>query len=289
GQVTMYQSDTADWYTFDPNRVVVHGDGSPVIVYPNVSDTRIAVRNAPLDSDADGIADRADNCAAVPNGDQLDSDADGIGDACDATPNGDEPTQVPAPVGLVPADPIETAAVCTDGVLSAPALTLADTEGVIYAVDPAATDESPYTAGQTITITATLADGNSTWAETLPEGWTVVDGTTTLTRSFTFTEVECEGTASLSLAKAAVAGNGASVEGEVTDLLVDDIVTYEIVVTNDGTVDLANVTVTDELEGVVWDEANGDVGDLAAGASATVTTTYSITEADREAGTVTNV
>ncbi|HLU35513.1 MAG TPA: hypothetical protein VKZ61_07060, partial [Thermomicrobiales bacterium] len=28
GQVTMYQSDTADWYTFDPNRVVVHGDGS---------------------------------------------------------------------------------------------------------------------------------------------------------------------------------------------------------------------------------------------------------------------
>src|SRR5690606_21301879 len=94
GQVTMYQSDTADWYTFDPNRVVVHGDGSPVIVYPNVSDTRIAVRNAPLDSDADGIADRADNCAAVPNGDQLDSDADGIGDACDATPNGDEPTQV---------------------------------------------------------------------------------------------------------------------------------------------------------------------------------------------------
>lgn len=35
------------------------------------------------DGDGDGVADRDDNCPAVPNGGQADGDGDGIGDACD--------------------------------------------------------------------------------------------------------------------------------------------------------------------------------------------------------------
>jgi hypothetical protein len=35
------------------------------------------------DSDADGIADRADNCPAVANADQADRDSNGVGDACE--------------------------------------------------------------------------------------------------------------------------------------------------------------------------------------------------------------
>ena len=38
------------------------------------------------DTDADAVCDDVDNCAAVPNADQLDTDSDGAGDVCDAFP-----------------------------------------------------------------------------------------------------------------------------------------------------------------------------------------------------------
>ncbi len=41
------------------------------------------------DSDGDGIANAADNCAQVPNADQTDCDGDGVGDVCDDF-NGEE-------------------------------------------------------------------------------------------------------------------------------------------------------------------------------------------------------
>ncbi|NEY91853.1 DUF7507 domain-containing protein, partial [Tabrizicola oligotrophica] len=58
-----------------------------------------------------------------------------------------------------------------------------------------------------------------------------------------------------------------------------DQITYELVITNTGNVDLTNVTVTDPLTGL-----NHVIGDLAAGASVTLgadgTITYTVTQAD---------
>ncbi|TFV91845.1 DUF11 domain-containing protein, partial [Algoriphagus kandeliae] len=55
----------------------------------------------------------------------------------------------------------------------------------------------------------------------------------------------------------------------------DEVIDYEIVVTNDGNVTLTNVTVIDPLTGT-----DVNVGDLAPGESETVTASYAITQAD---------
>jgi uncharacterized repeat protein (TIGR01451 family) len=54
-----------------------------------------------------------------------------------------------------------------------------------------------------------------------------------------------------------------------------DIIDYDLVVTNTGSVTLTNVTVTDPLT-----QVNTNIGDLAPGASQTVSTSYTITQAD---------
>lgn len=48
------------------------------------------------DTDADGIPDHLDNCARVPNAEQLDGDADGVGDLCDALCEGGTPDLRPS-------------------------------------------------------------------------------------------------------------------------------------------------------------------------------------------------
>jgi hypothetical protein len=48
----------------------------------------------PVDTDADGIADSADNCPAIWNLNQADSDGDQHGDACDVCPQDADPTQL---------------------------------------------------------------------------------------------------------------------------------------------------------------------------------------------------
>ncbi|MDF2579267.1 MAG: hypothetical protein K0S49_846, partial [Microbacterium sp.] len=78
---------------------------------------------------------------------------------------------------------------------------------------------------------------------------------------------------------------------EKTGALEGDVATYTFVVRNAGDVTLRDVSVTDALPGLsavvygAWPEAEGV---LAPGQSVTVTATYTLTQADRDAGVVEN-
>ena len=63
----------------------------------------------------------------------------------------------------------------------------------------------------------------------------------------------------------------------------DEVITYQITATNDGKADLKNITVTDDLTGDTW-----RIATLAAGASQTFTTSYTVTEQDILNGSVRN-
>ena len=64
----------------------------------------------------------------------------------------------------------------------------------------------------------------------------------------------------------------------------DEEITYEITVTNDGNLTITDIEVTDDLTGDSW-----TIASLAPGESETFTTSYTVTEADVLAGEVLNV
>ena len=70
----------------------------------------------------------------------------------------------------------------------------------------------------------------------------------------------------------------------------DETITYEVTVANDGNLTVEGVTVTDELAGATLAEGeSAEVGTLAPGESATLHYSYTVTEADVLAGKVMNV
>jgi uncharacterized repeat protein (TIGR01451 family) len=75
--------------------------------------------------------------------------------------------------------------------------------------------------------------------------------------------------------------------GEVT---AGTVITYRFFVQNTGDVTVRGIAVDDQLAGLVWNaaNANGAVGNLAPGASKTITATYVVTATDVEAGNVHN-
>jgi hypothetical protein len=77
-------------------------------------------------------------------------------------------------------------AACVGGAVTAPALTLSTTDGIIYATD----QPEPYAPGQTVVITATLVSTAFAWPGTLPDGWTETSPTTA-TYTVTFADVSC--------------------------------------------------------------------------------------------------
>src|SRR5690606_20720924 len=76
-----------------------------------------------------------------------------------------------------------------------------------------------------------------------------------------------------------------------TGSLEGDTITYEFTATNTGNVTLTDVSIADELEGlseIVYGEWSGVAGTLAPGQSVTATASYTLTQADRDAGIVEN-
>ena len=70
----------------------------------------------------------------------------------------------------------------------------------------------------------------------------------------------------------------------------DETITYEVTVTNDGNLTVEGVTVTDELADAILAEGeSAEVGTLAPGESATLHYSYTVTETDVLAGKVMNV
>ena len=72
-----------------------------------------------------------------------------------------------------------------------------------------------------------------------------------------------------------------------TTVGVGDIITYTFTATNTGAVPLTNVTVTDQLPGLVW-QVGPNLGNLTPGQTATGTATYTVTQADVDRGFVHN-
>ncbi|WP_191090010.1 DUF7507 domain-containing protein [Nesterenkonia ebinurensis] len=73
--------------------------------------------------------------------------------------------------------------------------------------------------------------------------------------------------------------------------IADDLVTYTFTVTNTGNVTLTDVSIDDELEGlseIAYGEWPGESGVLAPGESVTATASYTLTQADVDAGGVDN-
>ena len=70
--------------------------------------------------------------------------------------------------------------------------------------------------------------------------------------------------------------NGESI-GLDTKVQAGDVIEYNIVVTNTGSVDLTNVVVDEELEGIEVNAEDLQIGDLSAGESKTIIATYTVT------------
>ncbi|QCR18322.1 DUF7507 domain-containing protein [Agrococcus sp. SGAir0287] len=155
--------------------------------------------------------------------------------------------------------------------------------------DPA-TPEGVLAPGESVRATAayvlTQADVDAGVVEnTATASGTTLDGTRTVEQEDT-AEVPLGGTPALAIDKSHV--------GEPT--AVGDVVEYRFLVTNAGTVTIADVAVVDELDGlstpvVDWatssDPATGE-GILAPGETVLATASYTIVQADVDRGSVTN-
>ncbi len=123
-----------------------------------------------------------------------------------------------------PVDPDVTQARCALGVLNPPTLTPVPTDNITYTVNP----EGPYRAGDTVTVTATLAQGFA-WPDVLPPLW-IETSATTATFMVTFDDVSCiEVTPVRPQVAQATCANGVVVPPLVTTDDTDDGVLYAVI------------------------------------------------------------
>ena len=164
-------------------------------------------------------------------------------------------------------------------------ITLADTVGgitinggpTIASLDPGASDSSTFTG--TYTLTQTDVDAGTFTNTATTTGTPPVGGDVTDDDSDTRTLAQSP---SISLVKTGTPNNGG--DGRMDP---GDTISYSFTVTNTGNVTLRNITIDDIVAGV---NITGTITSLAPGAvdNSTITGSYTLTQADVDAGTFTN-
>jgi uncharacterized repeat protein (TIGR01451 family) len=120
---------------------------------------------------------------------------------------------------------------------------------------------------------------------------TVLSNTATVTLPPTVTDLDPSNNSSTAEIPIGEAGLSLVKSSDGTaELAVDDVITYTFSVTNTGTVALTAVTVTDPLVGLSLIDCDGDnvIAAMDPGANVECTATYTVTQADVDAGTLTN-
>lgn len=130
---------------------------------------------------------------------------------------------------VTPELPVTSDGSCVAGVYTAPTFTEASTEGLTYSYDR--TIEDLLASGGDLVITATL-DNGSLWGEVDEEVWTVDGSTATAT-------IAIETPPCFAFAKEIASGEG--------PYAVDDVIAYDLTVTNTGTIPLTGVAIADLL------------------------------------------
>ncbi len=157
--------------------------------------------------------------------------------------------------------------------------------GPLASLAPGATDTTTFTATYVLTQTDVDAgeiENTATATGTAPDSSTVSDISGTDFASDGPTTVPLAAEPSIALVKTADTA-GLSVPPRA-----GDVIAYDFAVTNTGNVTLTGVTISDILDGIVL--SGGPIASLDPGATddATISATYTLTQADVDAGTVVN-
>ncbi|MFC5569048.1 OmpA family protein [Lysobacter yangpyeongensis] len=274
---------------------VVTNTGNVTIDALGVSDDKIAAVTCPVTTLAPGAGT---TCTATYTVTQADLDAGSVTNNASAT-------GTPAQGVLTPATDAETVVATTT-----PALTLdkSAASGTPYdAVGDVVTYDYLVTNTGNITISALVVSDDRIATVTCPVTTLAPGASTTCTASYTIAQADLDAgsvtnnasatgtpaSGSLSPATDSVTVNATTTPALTLDksavsgvpyTAVGDVVTYDYVVTNTGNVTISALAVSDDRIATV----TCPVTTLAPGASTTCTAAYTITQADLDAGSVTN-
>ncbi len=155
-----------------------------------------------------------------------------------------------------PVAPSVVEAECVNGAVTAPTLTLATTDDITYSVDK----NPPYSAGDQVTVTATLDAAGVAWPANLPPGWTRTSDTTA-TYAVTFNSVACQlvalGSAGVPTVTQATCANGTVTAPTITLPLVSGVImTADPPAPYDGSKDTSVTVTAVVLDGFAWGEVS---------------------------------
>ena len=270
----------------------VTNTGNVTLSSVSVSDPMVGVVSCPVGSLAPGAST---TCTATYTLTQADVDAGRVDNS--ATVSGTAPS----------GDPVEAADAVSTLIPASPAMTLVKSAGAPSGNVVGSTVGYSFEVTNTgnVTLTSVSVSDPLVGAVTCPAGSLAPGASTTCTATYTLTQADVDaGRVDNSATVSGTAPSGAPVEatdavstlipaspgidlvksGTAHGTRAGDPVDYTFEVTNTGNVTLTSVSVSDPLVGAVTCPA----GSLAPGASTTCTATYTITQADVDAGLVHN-